>query len=360
MNTDITKLIKLNNLVALKNKSKSTIILDPAGKKFGTNLSGDIEYDKSEWKIPDDLKEYVDDLAEERDLTTEDKILKIYENICTNYVYDDNLISYIKKLDEDSFYIPDWYGRDVDDEWEKNRELHNRRICFELSRYLAKSLTELLKDKEGYNVCIHWNKELTHYFVGLVSDEYSLTLDVDDFYNIKDLTRIKANLTAEGIKILEDKNGKFNKALSKFNESREKYSLTKIEKESEKIDDKDIKQISFEPNDNVMFLQKALKVLSEDENLDSQGIFEYMKEIVDIGLGQASRTKIWKEIPGKSKEDTRHIRCLLVKIGEQQYLIDGDSKIMRAFDEREFKVKRPEYIQYDQVHKDDNDYYNGK
>ena len=42
------------------------------------------------------------------------------KKICKDYVYDDNLISYIKKkIDEDVFSIPDWYGRDVDQEWEK-------------------------------------------------------------------------------------------------------------------------------------------------------------------------------------------------------------------------------------------------
>lgn len=362
MSINLMKLIELNNLVALKNKSKSTIILDPKEKKFGSRLSGDIEYDKAEWKIPNELKDYVSTLSEEKNMSTEDKILKIYEKICNDYVYDDNLISYIKKVDVDTFHLPDWYGRDIDKKWEKNREEHNRRICFELSRYLAKSLNELLKKQEGYNVCIHWNKELTHYFVGLISNEYSVILDVDDFYSIKDLTRIKANLTAEGIKILKDKNGKFASALEKFNEGREKYSISKIENESEKIENNNETEndTDLEENEEVIFLQKAMKILSEDEKLDSQGIFEYMKEIIDIGLGQSNRKKIWKEIPGQSIESTRHIRCLVVNIDDNKYLIDGDEKIMRKFDEREFKSKNAKYKPYNEVSKGDYDYYNGK
>lgn len=65
---------------------------------------------------------------------------------------------------------------------------------------------QLFEEKENFNVCILWNKDLTHYLVGLASDEYSVTLDTDDFFYIKDLTRIKTGLTAKGITILEDTN----------------------------------------------------------------------------------------------------------------------------------------------------------
>ena len=134
---------------------------------------------------------------------------------CYDYVYDDNLISYIQKVDDDIFSLPDWYGRNVDKEWEKNREKHNRRICFELSRYLVESLNELFKNDENYNSCILWNKNLTHYFVGLTSNEYSLAIDLDDFFRIKDLTRVKTGLTLEGITILEDDKDKFKNVLDK-------------------------------------------------------------------------------------------------------------------------------------------------
>lgn len=41
---------------------------------------------------------------------------------------------------------------------------------------------QLFEEKENFNVCILWNKDLTHYLVGLASDEYSVTLDTDDFF----------------------------------------------------------------------------------------------------------------------------------------------------------------------------------
>lgn len=210
MSINIEKLDGLNKLVSLYFKRKHSIVLNPEEKiNDKDELNEDIIYDEASWKITNELQEYIDKLSEDDKLSVEDKILSTYEKLCKDYVYDDNLISYIKKIDDDVFSLPDWYGRDVDQEWEKNREQHNRRICFELSRYLAKALTELLKDNNDYNICIFWNKNLTHYFVGLTCNDYSLVLDLDDFFNIKDLTRIKADLTAEGIVILEDYENKF-------------------------------------------------------------------------------------------------------------------------------------------------------
>ena len=228
MSIKIEKVIKLNELVNVFFRSKHTVVLEPKlEKKYGKYLGEDIEYDKAEWNIKDDFKKYVDELVKNSQKSDEEKILLIYEKICKDYVYDDNLISYIQKVDDDIFSLPDWYGRDVDKEWEKNREKHNRRVCYEVSRYLAKILTELFKDKEDFNICILWDKDLTHYFVGLTCDEYSLTLDLDDFNNIKDLTRLKTGLTIEGINILDDDKGKFKYALTNFNEGRSKYAIKK-------------------------------------------------------------------------------------------------------------------------------------
>ena len=52
----------------------------------------------------------------------------------------------------------------------------------------------------------------------------------------------------------------------------------------------------MEENEDLNFFEKVLKVLSENYDIDSQGIYEYMKEIVDIRLGSESREKIWKKI----------------------------------------------------------------
>ena len=196
MKIDIDKLIKLNALASKHFHKKHTIILPP-GEKINFNNALGIEYDKGNWKLEDGLQEYVEILLKQKNLSDEMRVLMIFEKICKDYVYDDNLISYIKKVDDDVFCLPDWYGRDVNQDWERNRKTHNRRICFELSRYLAVAIMQLFEEKENFNVCILWNKDLTHYLVGLASDEYSVTLDTDDFFYIKDLTRIKTGLTAK-------------------------------------------------------------------------------------------------------------------------------------------------------------------
>lgn len=362
MSINIEKFNKLNELVSLEFRRKHTVVLNPEKKE--DIHEEDIIYDKANWKITDELKKYVDELSQNNDLSIEDKILYIYEKICKDYVYDDNLISYIKKIDEDVFSIPDWYGRDVDQEWEKNRENHNRRICFELSRYLAKALDELLKENKDYDVCILWNKNLTHYFVGLTSNEYTLALDVDDFFNIKDLTRVKADLTIEGIQILEDNKNKFKNALEKFNDGKNEYAIKKVEdkintnnvKSKEKFQNKD--QAKTE-DDEVKFLAKAMQILSEEYKLDSQGMYEYMKEIVDIRIGSEGREKIWKKIEGNTNESTRYIRCLILDINNKKYLVDVENKEIREFDEKELEEKRTKFVPYKELSRGGFDYYDG-
>jgi len=362
MNLNIGKLIKLNNLVSLSFRRKHIIVLNPEGEKGKKDLNANIIYDKAEWKIPGEVQALIEELAQNSELSNEEKILTIYEKLCKDYVYDDNLISYIQKIDDDSFALPDWYGRDVGEDWEKNREQHRRRVCYEVSRYLAKSLSELFKDDKNFNVCILWDKGLTHYFVALSSNEYSVTLDLDDFNNIKDLTRIKAGLTAEGIVILNDSTGKFKGALDKFNEGRCKDAIKKMEQDisDSNIDSKershheesdsniDSKEPSHhEENDNIEFLKNAIEILKDKHGIDSQGIYEYIKEIVDVTLGPQARKKVWKEI--YENGTTRYIRCLVLDIDNQKYIIDVDKVEIRPFDEEELKREDRDFIPYKEI-----------
>lgn len=48
--------------------------------------------------MEDGLQEYVEILLKQKNLSDEMRVLMIFEKICKDYVYDDNLISYIKKL----------------------------------------------------------------------------------------------------------------------------------------------------------------------------------------------------------------------------------------------------------------------
>ncbi|MCI9063322.1 MAG: hypothetical protein HFJ17_01790 [Clostridia bacterium] len=266
----------------------------------------------------------------------------------------------MQKIDDDEYALPDWYGREVTPEWEKNREQHNKRVCYEVSRILAKSISELFKDDNNFNVCILWDKELTHYYVGLTCDDYTITLDLDDFYNIKDLTRIKTGLTADGIVVLEDEKGKFDTALRNFNHDRSKYAIKKIVGEIEDKERKEGQMSITDESDEIIFVRNAIEILRDDFNIDSQGLFEYMKEILDIKLGPDSRKKVWKKIEGKASDERRYTRCLVFDVDNEKYIIDSDEKNLRAFDESEFAKENPDFIPYKDVSRDwENEPYNG-
>lgn len=367
MSINIDKLIKLNDLATLHSRKRRILVLDPGEEYDYLDVPDDnIVYDEIKWDMPDDVKTLVNNLSKNSSLSNEEKILIIYKKLCEDYVYDDNLISYIKKIDFHSFALPDSYGRSINDDWIKNRQEHNRRVCYEVSRYLAKSLQELFKEDESYGVAILWDKSLTHYFVALTCDDYNITLDLDDFDNIKDLTRIKTGLTAEGIRILEDKKYKFTPALEQFNTGRNKDAITQIKNDvtydnTTNIENLDTEQLEEddEENEDLIFLKNAIEILKDKYNIDSQGLFEYIKEIVDIKLGPESRKKVWKEIKGTNNKATRYIRCLEVEISGKQYLIDVDNAIIRPFDEKEFDAPETDFIRYKDLQRNWREPYDG-
>ena len=224
------------------------------------------------------------------DINNEEKILKIYQKLCEDYTYDDNVLSYIHKNDDESFSLPDEYGRKADSTWKENRQKHNRRNCFEISRILAKSINEAIKlsgYSRNYDVCIIWDEVNTHYFVGIACDEYYVSLDLDDYTQIKDLTRMKTGLTLEGINILEDPSNKLGKVIEEINSDRSKIAKDHIQ---EKIETSN----KSTDSDDIEFLQFAIQILKEDYNLDSAGIYEYLKEIIDTKIGAKFRKKCGK------------------------------------------------------------------
>lgn len=329
-------------------------------RKFGNgeDLNANIICDRAKWKIPEDIKAFVDELAKNSQISNEDKILLVFERLCKDYIYDDNVLSYMKKIEDDKFALPDWYGREVDTDWEKNREEHNKRVCYEISRYLAKALSELFKENDDINVCILWDIDLTHYYVGLTSGDYTITLDLDNFNNIKDLTRLKTGLTIDGIEILEDDKNKFRSALARFNKGRDKHAIKKMESEVENTTVLTQDESQEEPDD-IAFLRNAMAILSEKYNIDSQGIYEYMKEIVDIKLGTNSREKVWKKIRRDLGKGTIYTRCLVVNIDNKKYIIDVDKKVVRQFDEKEFLEEDADFTPYKKVSRDWREHYDG-
>jgi len=370
MSINIINFSKLSELVSLSTLRKPKIVLDPEeeyyikskrGHREDDDFNANIICDKSKWEIPEEVQGFIDELSKNNQLSNEDKILMIFEKLSKDYVYDDNVLSYMKKTEDDKYALPDWYGRSSDSEWHEKRENHNRRVCYEISRYLAKSLTELFKDNSKINICILWDINLTHYYVGLTCDDYTITLDLDNFDNIKDLTRLKTGLTLEGIDILEDNEGKFKKALDKFNKGRSRHAVKKIKHEiNETMPEENADNSSeIEEPDEVAFFRNAIEILKEKYGIDSQGLFEYMKEIVDIKLGAENRKKVWKQIKGNYKEGTRYIRCLVLDIYNQKYLIDVDKKELRPFDDKEFTKEDAEFIPYKQLSRDWGEYYDG-
>lgn len=285
------------------------IILEP-----GRELKEDwIEYDTVKWEIEEKIKEEVKKLKEEKNLSIEDKIIKLYEYICLKYIYDVNVLFFFRKDTSDpenvKYIAVDWYGRIVGQEWIEHRKKHNRRICYEFARFYAKAINELIENEE-LEACMVGDKENTHYVVGLTGKEYSIILDQDDFNSIKDLTRLKMGLTIKGIHILRDENGKFSKALENFNKNRT-VELKEIEDAKKEFREKDV----------IAYLNEAIKIINK-YNIDSQGFFEYIRFLIeDIGI---TVEKIWKE--DVKAEEKRYERCLYFELNGNTYLLDSIDK----------------------------------
>ena len=160
------------------------------------------------------------------------------------------------------------------------------------------------------------DKENTHYVVGLTGDEYSIILDLDDFNKIKDLTRLKLGLTITGIKILRDNNGKFQKAVDKFNKDR-LNELSEVEKIKEELRGKD----------TIKYFNSVIDVL-KTYKIDSQGFLEYMRSIIENE--EIEIEKIWKEVKGGSEK--RYVRCLVFNFDSNTYLLDSVDKTLNIID----------------------------
>lgn len=383
---NFNRISKLNQLVNNTLGRKPKFVIEPDTDNFLRIYSGmggmtpgkmeaiDMTIDRGEWVLPEPIEEYIRQILKDGD-NKEEKILRIYQKLCEDYTYDDNVLSYVRRRDDDSFYLPDEYGRYTDRTWNEKRQQHNRRNCFEISRILASAIMELLRhygSSRDYDVCIIWDETKTHYFVGLVTDEYCVTLDLDDFTQLKDITRLKTDLTIEGIQVLDDPEGKFGSALDRFNEGRSRFAkdhIASIAEEKSTDDEED--EWEEKPtcpsmlSEDVMFLQNAIQILKEEYNLDPAGMFEYLKEIVDTKLGARSRKKVWKEVESEPGVGKRYTRCLIVTIDEIDYLIDVTEEhtedVIRRFDVSEMDRPDSKIIPYSKLVRSwDEDPYDGR
>jgi len=316
-------IIKFYNEVKNNLDGEYKIILEP-GRKIDEEW---IEYDKVKWEIEDSMKDLVQKLVKENKLTLEQKILKLYEFICLNYIYDVNVLYFFKKDLSDpnniKYIAVDWYGRIVGSQWIEKRKKHNRRICYEFARFYAKAINELITPNDKVEAFMLGDKENLHYVVGLSGEEYSAILDLDDFNNIKDLTRLKLGLSIKGIRILRDNFGEFKKALDDFNNNR-------LEELPEILEAKN----TLEGKDNIGYFNKVLEILNF-YNLDSQGFFEYMRAIIESEGIEIE--KIWKEV--KNVEERRYVRCLIFNFNSKDYLLDSLDKTLKVIDKEKLDKK---------------------
>lgn len=279
-----------------------------------------VEYDSVKWEMEDNIQDFVNNLIPNKVLNLEEKILKVYEFICLNYVYDANVLYFFKRDDTDpnniKYIAVDWYGRVVGHDWIEKRKTHNRRICYEFSRFYAKAINTLINGSDEMEALILGDKDNTHYVVGLTGKDYSIILDQDDFNSVKDLTRLKMNLTIKGIHILRDEKGTFKKALDSFNSNR-LDELKEVEQAKKNLMQKDF----------IQFLNVAINEINK-YNIDAQGFFEYLRKLIEnMGI---EITKIWKE--DTFNIERRYERCLYFEYKNNFYLLDSIEKTLKIID----------------------------
>lgn len=296
------------------------VVLEPS-----TNIKEDyVELDCINWELEDTMVELVDSLKNNNKLTLEEKVLEVYKFICLNYIYDDNVLFFFKKRKDDegnTYYIAvDWYGRIIDKNWIEKRKTHNRRICYEFSRFFAKAINILIGNRDDIESFIIGLKDNTHYVTVISGEDYSAILDLDDFNKIKDLTRLKTGLTLDGIRILRDDKNILRNAIDKFNESRKQ---TLIEKGNLK--------------EKIEYFNKAINTIKE-YNLDSQGFNEIMKKIIEDEKIDTDR--LWK-LEAESPEK-RYVRCIGFKYESKKYIVD--SVLQKMFCENDPDYDETSYI----------------
>ena len=296
------------------------VVLEPS-----TNIKEDyVELDCINWELEDTMVELVDSLKNNNKLTLEEKVLEVYKFICLNYIYDDNVLFFFKKRKDDegnTYYIAvDWYGRIIDKNWIEKRKTHNRRICYEFSRFFAKAINILIGNRDDIESFIIGLKDNTHYVTVISGEDYSAILDLDDFNKIKDLTRLKTGLTLDGIRILRDDKNILRNTIDKFNESRKQ---TLIEKGNIK--------------EKIEYFNKAINTIKE-YNLDSQGFNETMKKIIEDEKIDTDR--LWK-LEAESPEK-RYVRCIGFEYESKKYIVD--SVLQKMFCENDPDYDETPYI----------------
>lgn len=239
-----------------------------------------IEYDYVSWNAEDDsimdnLKK-IDNLDK---LSLIDIILKIHCMVCQYFVFDE-FCYFLGKYDKEKNIctIDQKYGRNPNARWIEERKKHNRRICFELSRYVAYRIKQFANEK--CDVFLVSDEYESHYATGVICKDFMITIDSDDFVKGEDLKREKLGLELKGITIVSDKKDVVKNALKRINLSRK----SKKDFEIEARDDTKNK-INYEW---INVLLNKIKVTGND------GVFNHMKPILEFKGYQVK--KIWEKV----------------------------------------------------------------
>ena len=215
-----------------------------------------IEYDYVVWRQESDsILDKLNKIADIGNWSFIDIILKIHLMVCEHFVYDE-FCYFLGRYDKenDICTIDEKYGRNPNNKWIEHRKVHNRRICFELSRYTAYRIKQLAN--EECDVFLVSNQYESHYATAVICNDFSIIIDSDDFIKGEDLTRAKLGLEIKGITIVNDEKELVRKALKNINFKR--ISKKDFEKESQN----DIKKKSdYEWLD--VFINKTHMIKSE-------------------------------------------------------------------------------------------------
>mgnify|MGYP004537615081 CR=1 FL=1 len=301
-------LLKLKELNSLMNWSK--IKINPEETEEIDNC--DIQKDYVFWKEDDDnIYDALCKTQKFEQLSTIEKILKIYCLVCKYFVFDDFcyfLGNYNKE--KDICTIDQKYGRNPNQIWIQNRKKHNRRICYELSRYMAVRLKQFIN--EDADIFLVSDEYETHYATAYVCDDFMIIIDTDDYWKGADLDRIKLGLEIKGITIVSDEKNIVKEKLAKINKTRKSKKEFQKEIEEDPVEKSKIEWIEI--------LLKKIKILGND------GIFKYMCTILEM-KGYEPK-KIWE------KENTTYRESVYMR-WNMNFMVINSSGI-KILSDREF------------------------
>ena len=266
---------KIKEVNSLMNWCKIKINPDETEEIDGSEIERDYVY----WKEDDDS--IFEKLSKDKNfeqLPTIEKILKIHCLMCKYFVFDDfcYFLGHYNK-EKNICTIDSRYGRKPNSVWRENRKKHNRRICYELSRYMAVRLRQFIKEES--DIFLVSDEYETHYATAYVCDDFMIIIDTDDYWKGADLNRVKLGLEIKGITIVSDKKNIVKEKLDEINKTRK--SKKEFEKE---IEDDPTEKSRIEWID---ILLEKIKIVGND------GIFKYMYTIMEM-KGYEPK-KIWEK-----------------------------------------------------------------